>query len=33
METDKDMFIFLNIFIFLDHSEGGIDVKANFLRK
>ena len=29
METDKDMFKF----IFLDHSEGGVDVNVNVLRK
>ena len=33
METDKDMFKFFNEFIFLDHSEGGIDVNVNILRK
>ena len=33
MESDKDMFQFFNEFIFLDHSEVGIDVKVNDLRK
>ena len=33
MENDKNMFEFFNEFIFLDHSEVGIDVKVNDLRK
>ena len=33
MQCDKDMFKFFNEFIFLDHSEVGIDVKVNDLRK
>ena len=33
MKSDKDMFKFFNEFIFLDHSEVGIDVKVNDLRK
>ena len=33
MESDKDMFRFSNEFIFLDHSEVGIVVKVNDLRK
>ena len=33
MESDEDMFNFFNEFIFLDHSEVGIDVKVNDLRK
>ena len=32
METDKDMFIFFNEFIFLDHLEVGIDVNVNVVR-
>ena len=33
MESDKVMFKFINEFIFLDHSEGGVDVRVNVLRK
>ena len=33
MKSDKDMFIFLNEFIFHDHSDGGIDINVNVLRK
>ena len=31
METDKDMFKFFNEFIFLDHSEGGVDVLRKYI--
>ena len=33
MECDKEMFIFFNEFIFLDHSETGVAVKINVLGK
>ena len=33
MQSDEGMFKFLNEFIFLDHSQDGIDVKVNDLRK
>ena len=33
METDNDMLKLFAEFTFLDHSEGGIDVNVNILRK
>ena len=33
METDEEMFKFFIEIIFLDHSEGGVDVNVNVLRK
>ena len=33
MESDTEMFKFFNEFNFLDHSETGVDVKVNVLRK
>ena len=33
MESDKDLFKFFNEFNLLDHSETGVDVKINVLRK
>ena len=33
MESDEEMFRFFIEFIFLDHSETGVDVKVNVLRK
>ena len=33
METDKEKFIVFNEFIFLDHSEAGIGVNLNVLKK
>ena len=33
METDEEMFEYFIEFIFLDHSEGGVDVNVNVYRK
>ena len=33
MDTDKDMFMFFNEFMFLDHSKDGIDFKIDILGK